>query len=969
MTLNTPSQKPIQQQLYTRERRGIFRSTEGYDTVARSQGLDHNFIKKVLHPACYYDAPTELSVRGEKNIEAYPKAMHLFRTESGQIVLGTGVYMPADFTGMRSAFFMHNYVIPADRANDVVHDYTAWLNADFATSYDIEQGMDLPELNQLPQAAAAVSSIPYRTQLANMNIDEHVFKQLLFAVMSSIQGKKKVYLTLDVPIEDLSFHAVKLVEILYASMPYAFRKQFGFVTYAKEPVSKKGIHLTFVEKGSLRANDRNVEKDYTFDLPSGRVNNIDVDWSKQPYIDFAWNHLNQSETLEDFYQFAEHMLADLDPLRQTSIASYHELTLFEQLIQGQYHEYDKNNNAILRALIGYLTPPNAIVNKQPLDTLFHSLFAREYNHVKQRQIPDSAIVECFRDYDRLNPAAIEKDLSGFLIRSINNANAVERQDLGFALYTIAESVSSLRQLFYDTILQVNFARILFDPYIQHQFHHMGSVKEIVQAIQHWVIRHPQVLNSSVFLEVAKTELTEKLRKESEPVSAVYSIIHQLDKLAIQVEKEFSGKDTYMIDQLIYTVQLYLLKELILDEITRDQLLQIDFLEHGDEVKEWAYHFNQHVRSQTNVMLAAYRWFREEHPDESVFEGLTGAELDRLQQLGRKWMQDDIHPSQFEHIVLAFYHESGSSLIDYNGLLHYLYQHAQDKTIVYQFMNWSEKHRYFTRSRKLHSAYTAAILSYFKKTDSDAFKDRANRKQYFETAGPALKAVYEKAAIENSSMLVRLIKKHKKASLLGLVLVLVIGVAVGMIGSGVFSKKAPVQVEQTAPPVSPTPPTKEIQNIIVHVENIPADGESPQDEQTQLVFQFRDLKECTAFQPDTVKVEKPDGTIVDYSEKMKLIHQCSAANKENPDQTSDADPKKDTTKANTTDTTLVDETGSTTTTNDTPAAEKDDSATYVGQVAIQLGGKEDIPPESSVIVNDTKFKLSPPPANATADSNN
>lgn len=38
--------KKVQQQMYTRERRGIFRSTEGFDTIARSLGLEHGFIKR-----------------------------------------------------------------------------------------------------------------------------------------------------------------------------------------------------------------------------------------------------------------------------------------------------------------------------------------------------------------------------------------------------------------------------------------------------------------------------------------------------------------------------------------------------------------------------------------------------------------------------------------------------------------------------------------------------------------------------------------------------------------------------------------------------------------------------------------------------------------------------------------------------------------------------------------------------------
>lgn len=94
----------IQQQMYTRERRGVFRSAEGFDTVARSSGLEPSYIKKVLHPFCQYEAPAELTARSEKDAEAYPAALHLFHTETGETVLGRSVFQPADFTGLRSAF-------------------------------------------------------------------------------------------------------------------------------------------------------------------------------------------------------------------------------------------------------------------------------------------------------------------------------------------------------------------------------------------------------------------------------------------------------------------------------------------------------------------------------------------------------------------------------------------------------------------------------------------------------------------------------------------------------------------------------------------------------------------------------------------------------------------------------------------------------------------------------------------------
>lgn len=102
--MNRFSGSMITQQMYTRERRGVYRSTEGFDTVAKSESLDNNFVKKILHPFCLYDAPAELTARGEKDEELYPAALHLFHTESNETVIGESRYLAADFTGQRSAF-------------------------------------------------------------------------------------------------------------------------------------------------------------------------------------------------------------------------------------------------------------------------------------------------------------------------------------------------------------------------------------------------------------------------------------------------------------------------------------------------------------------------------------------------------------------------------------------------------------------------------------------------------------------------------------------------------------------------------------------------------------------------------------------------------------------------------------------------------------------------------------------------
>lgn len=49
--MNRFSGSMITQQMYTRERRGVYRATEGFDTVAKSESLDNNFVKKSFTPS------------------------------------------------------------------------------------------------------------------------------------------------------------------------------------------------------------------------------------------------------------------------------------------------------------------------------------------------------------------------------------------------------------------------------------------------------------------------------------------------------------------------------------------------------------------------------------------------------------------------------------------------------------------------------------------------------------------------------------------------------------------------------------------------------------------------------------------------------------------------------------------------------------------------------------------------------
>ncbi|GAC41132.1 glycosyltransferase [Paenibacillus popilliae ATCC 14706] len=862
--------------MYTRERRGIFRSNEGFDTIAASSGLDTGFIKKVLHPFCVYDVPAELAARGKKDEARYPQALHLFHADMGQLVLGRSIYQAADFTGLRSAFFTHNYVVPAERAAEAVKDYPSLLNADFAGSYDIEQGTDLPELERIPAAAEERRSASPIALLASLGIDEKLFKQLLFAVMSSIVTRRKVFVALDIAVEELSEAALQLVGVLYGSLPYVYRRRLGFLTFSQEPQSRKGIHLTFVEQGSLRPNDRNIDKDYTFDLASRRVTNVDLDLGKQPYLSFAWSNLAQPERAEAFYVFAEQMLEGMDSQRHTAIASCHELAVLYQIEEGTDSLYMQNRVGALRSMLDYLAPEGAVQSKQRLTELLRRCFEREVERVKQGEMPDPAIVKCFMEYEALAGSALGSDLIGYLIRSLYEASQAKGRERMEAYYTLIEGSASVSRPFFDTLLRGGKTVDLFYPYIRQKFQEIVRAEELVKLAHHWSSQHPVLLSKAEFTELAAGQLAEKLRHDAEPVSAVNAVLDTVDRLLAE-EGRPAGEDMLLfMEKLTYAANVFLLTELNLEQTRQEAFLQIGFLAHPDEVREWAARYPPQVQSTANVMLSAYRWFQDAEPDKSIFNGLSPSELDRLQQLGRRWLQQDLGPSRFGRLVLAFCRDADQGLIEYGALLHYLHQHAPDKETVYQFMSWSEKQRFFSRGRKLEPGFAAAVVAYFKKYDRDAFKNRTNRKLYFEQAGAPLQAVYDKARNELSPPIVRWLRRNRKAMVWCAAAILVIGgIAGGLASSGVFDSGKPAVADNTAADSTPTteqPAEKLEPQVYARQSEDFVDGELQP--MTKLVFEFETEAECAAFQAGTITVKLEGGTEHTYPDRS-VQHLCSS----------------------------------------------------------------------------------------------
>ncbi|MFF2911937.1 glycosyltransferase [Paenibacillus sp. NPDC057934] len=855
----------ITQQMYTRERRGIFRSTEGFDTVAKSEGLDGGFIKKILHPFCLYDAPAELTARGEKAESAYPSALHLFHTENGETVIGNSRYQSADFTGQRSAFFAHNFVVPAARAEEVVEHYGDWLHADFAGSYTGELGGILPELSSIP-VGRRTQAAP-GTVLSSLNIGEDLFKALLQAVMTSVAGKKKIYIALDVPIGELSKRAAELTEVIFGALPNEFRRRLGVITYANEPKSRKYIHLTFVEKGSLRPGDRNVEKDFTFDLVSGRSSNAEFGDLRQQYADLAWKVTSSGGSMHDFGQFADRMLDGESLERKLSLGLYNELAVFYEIEQGNESLYEQNKFAVLGGLLDYLKRDGALESRVRLNDIFLERFDREFDQIRQGGPLIPALMESFKAYYVLPGHNYRGRIVDYFINGmLNNSNQGREDDLK-AAYAIIESEEELSAAFFKKVLgQSIFRRRLLEPYLENRLAAAASVADIAGFVLYWGRTLPEVLQQTFMEDRPKDYLLEKLQREPDPVVAVAGIHERVEKA--EKDRRRSGgiqpEALELLHGLAAAADRFLLNRLSLAELTKEQLLDIAFLRYPKGAAKWYPPLDQISKQKENALRAAYRWFGEEGPDEGIFAELTPKELDDVQLLGRRWLKEARSAEPFERLPLGFYyssHREGGPL-DYEALLELVNQKAgSDKETVYRFLAWSQGNPLFVISnKKLQPGYRRAILKYFNNNDREAFKNRELRKTYLAAARPALQNVYDEARSQLASPLARWVSRSRFQ-------ILISGLAIGIvlvIAIIAISMLRPDGKDSTLPETNlqPSPVQTAVTDQLPVIAYLLApDGE--QEEGSKLQFIFPTAAECDSFKPAEISVLHTDETKTTY----------------------------------------------------------------------------------------------------------
>lgn len=383
----------IEQQYYTRERGGLFSQTDGYDTVAKSLQLKLDYIKKALHPLCSYDIPSELQARGEQDENCYPPNMIVMPGLSGELIVGQAVYKAKDFTGLRSTFFMHNLLLSENEKRRFMKEpEKLFAITGFKTSFDISEGRQLPTLAGVPYDANNPYFIERERLFSKLEISQKLFHKLIAATFISVNSKKKIFIVLDVAIEELGPMAKALLYHLYVALPWSITEKLGICTYANKAETKKNIHITFLDKKTLRQESKSG-KDLIFDFVNKKYPTIDEDIESEPYIRTGLDYTKNKMAWEKINHWAEVLSTAFKEPSECGISFYGRVVnLFEMslcLRAGRLYDISapKVRKGLLKQVLMYLQSNIADdIRKELLDIMSYCI------ELVQREIKEGKLI-------------------------------------------------------------------------------------------------------------------------------------------------------------------------------------------------------------------------------------------------------------------------------------------------------------------------------------------------------------------------------------------------------------------------------------------------------------------------------------------------------------------------------------------------------------------------------------------------
>lgn len=343
----------IQQQYYTRERSGLFNATESYDTVAKSPQLKLEYIRKYLHPLCYYEIE-----KGQGEELEYPPNMIIVPMASGEMIVGQGVYKATDFTGLRPTFFIHNLVLSAgERRRYIKEPEKLFGITSFATHFDWTKGRKLPTLAAIPYEKPPLFQ-DRKSFFEKIGMSQGLFNQLIGAAFKAAYLKESIFIILDIPNAYLGEYAKALLYYLYSAIPWEVAEHLGVATYVRSLERKKNIQVMFVDKQIWAAHKGEVEG-IVLDLIHKKCIGYEEDLEKEAYIRIGLYDITNKVSWEKYNYLVTELMGVTSEIHKRHIGFYGRIALFFKMMLTMNHNtcYQRiearDRKHLIKELYGY----------------------------------------------------------------------------------------------------------------------------------------------------------------------------------------------------------------------------------------------------------------------------------------------------------------------------------------------------------------------------------------------------------------------------------------------------------------------------------------------------------------------------------------------------------------------------------------------------------------------------------------
>lgn len=299
----------IEQHYYTREKKGIYSKTPGYDTVAKSNKLEDEFIIGTLHDLCFYEIPASLA--GEEDASKYPVSLFCVNTEDNRMILGQSVFCGKDYTGQRNRYFTHNYVISEDERNEYIENPEKIIfSGGFVSDYDINKGSVISHVLKIKENREKDCFDSINEVFSATNLCKETFLNLVKACFDIAKHKRNIYIVLDSNFDNMEILAKGILKYLYRALPFDLRKRIGFITYMKEPKNKELINIVFLCKGSIKRINTELKSGYIFNIADSNFHLEGIDEEEHIFLDFIMDNIENKQKLNEFFYKAQTAIDD-----------------------------------------------------------------------------------------------------------------------------------------------------------------------------------------------------------------------------------------------------------------------------------------------------------------------------------------------------------------------------------------------------------------------------------------------------------------------------------------------------------------------------------------------------------------------------------------------------------------------------------------------------------------------------------